>query len=86
MAVLHLHDKKRKERHGPQKDQRNNGYRGPEEQWAQRTRGTAAAEDQRNSRHREPVEQLVQGTIGTVGTKDQWKNGLRGPEDQRNRG
>ena len=54
------------------------GHRGPEGQWAQRTRGTVGTEDQRDSGHR--------GTVGTagpyVGIKDQRDSGHRGPEGQ----
>ena len=41
------------------KDQRNSGYRGPEEQWVQRIRGTVGTEDQRNSAHRGIEEQCA---------------------------
>ena len=41
------------------KNQRNSGYRGPEEQWVQRTRGTVGTEDQRNSAHRGLEEQCA---------------------------
>ena len=40
-------------------DQRNSGYRGPVEQWIQRTSGTVGTEDQGNS-----------GLIRNVGTEN----------------
>ena len=47
-------------------DQRNRGYRGLEEQWTQRTRGTEGTEDQRNSGYRGPEEQWAQRIRRTV--------------------
>ena len=60
-------------------DKRNSGPRGPEEQWAQRTRGTVGIEDQRT---RGPENLWVQRTRGTVGTEDQRTSGYKGPEEQ----
>ena len=48
-------------------DQRNSGPRGPEEQWAQRTRGTVGIEDQK--------------VRGPVGTEDQRTGGNRRSEE-----
>ena len=41
-------------------DQRTKGYRGPEEQWVQRTSGAVDTEDQWNSGYRGPGEQWAQ--------------------------
>ena len=43
-------------------DQRKSGYRGPEEQWVKRTRGTVGTEDQ--------WVQRTSGYRGPVGTED----------------
>ena len=51
--------------------QRNSTHRSPEEQKAQRTRGTVGTGDQWNSGYR-----------GTVGTKDQWNSGYKGPVEK----
>ena len=75
------------------KDQRNSGYRGPEEQRVQRTKGTegkedngnrgpVGTEDQKNSAHRGLLEQWVQRTRGIVVTDDQRNSGYRGPKEQ----
>ena len=57
-------------------DKRNSGPRGPEEQWAQRTRGTVGIEDQRT---REPVSTEDQRNSGNRGPEDQWVQRTRGP-------
>ena len=41
-------------------DQLNSEYRGPVEQWVQRTRGTLGSEEQKNRGYRGPEEQWVQ--------------------------
>ena len=59
------------------RNQRNSGYRAPEEQWVKRIRRT---EDQRNSEYRRPEQRRTRGpedqrTRGTVSTEDQWNRG-----------
>ena len=67
------------------RNQRNSGYRAPEEQWVKRIRRT---EDQRNSEYRGPEQRRTRGpedqrtrgpedqrTRGTVSTEDQWNRG-----------
>ena len=59
-------------------NRRYSDYRGPVEQWVQRTReqrlqrtgGTVGTEDQWSSGYRGPVEQCVQRTRGTVGSEE----------------
>ena len=63
-------------------DQRNSRYRGPVEQWVQRTSGTVGTENQWNSGYREPVKHWAQRTSGTVGVENERNRGDRGPEEQ----